>query len=297
MILIAGATGYIGRLLAERLLDDGERVRCLARTPAKASALARRGAEVVEADVLEPSTLGPALEGAGIAYYLIHSMGRGGDGDFVERDLRGARNFATAAREAGIERIVYLGGLGDGEASKHLRSRHQTALALRESGVPLTYFRAAAVIGSGSESFRTVYYLVKRLPFMLAPRWTANETQPVSIGDVLSYLEEARKVEASAGKTVQVGGPEVTTYAGMMDSVAGAIGIRPRRRIKVPVLSPSLSSHWIGLVTPVDAGVARPLVEGLATDTVVTDSAGMKMFEIEPAPIDEAMREAVSGAE
>ena len=297
MIVVSGATGYIGGLLADSLLDEGEDVRVLARTPSKASALERKGADIVKADMLEPETLKPALEGASIAYYLVHSMGRGGDADFEQRDHDAAENFATAAAEAGVERLVYLGGLGDESTSKHLRSRHNTAEALQGSGLPVTYFRAAAVLGAGSESFRTVYYLVKRLPFMLTPSWTENRTQPIAIADVLAYLRAAATVEASAGRTIEIGGPEVTTYAGMMDSMADAIGIRHRPRISVPVLSPTLSSHWIGLVTPVDAGVAKPLVEGLATDTVVKDPAGMELFGIDRTPVKEAMRAAVAEAE
>ena len=173
MIAVSGATGYIGGLLADSLLDAGEQVRVLARTPSKAADLERKGAEVVRADMLERETLKPALEGVDIAYYLVHSMGRGGDSDFEQRDHDAAVNFATAAAEAGVKRLVYLGGLGDEATSKHLRSRHKTAEALQASGLPLTYFRAAAVLGAGSESFRTVYYLVKRLPFMLAPSTAA----------------------------------------------------------------------------------------------------------------------------
>ena len=296
MILVAGATGYIGRLLALELLDRGREVRCLARTPAKAADLAEAGAEIVEADVLEPDTLAAAFEGVDIAYYLVHSMGRGGSGDFEELDHRAAENFGRAAAEAGVARIVYLGGLGGEEASKHLRSRHQTAVALQQTGIPVTYFRAAAVIGSGSESFRTVYYLVKRLPIMLTPSWTANRTQPIAIADVLAYLAGAPDVEASAGRTIEIGGPEVTTYAGMMDQMAEALGIRPRRRLGVPVLTPGLSSRWIGLVTPVDAGVAKPLIEGLATDTVVEDPSGMRLFDIAPTPVAEALERAVAEA-
>lgn len=296
MILVAGATGYIGRLLALELLERGREVRCLARTPAKAADLAEAGAEIVEADVLEPDTLAAAFEGVDIAYYLVHSMGRGGSGDFEELDHRAAENFAHAAAEAGVARIVYLGGLGGEDASKHLRSRHQTAVALQQTGIPVTYFRAAAVIGSGSESFRTVYYLVKRLPIMLTPSWTANRTQPIAIADVLAYLADAPDVEASAGRTIEIGGPEVTTYAGMMDQMAEALGIRPRRRLSVPVLTPGLSSRWIGLVTPVDAGVAKPLIEGLATDTVVEDPSGMQLFDVTPTPVAEALERAVAEA-
>jgi uncharacterized protein YbjT (DUF2867 family) len=292
-ILVSGATGYIGGLLARRLLEAGEDVRCMARDAAKARDLIEAGAEVVEADVLEPESLPAAMEGVDVAYYLVHSMGRGGDSDFAARDRRAAANFGAAAKDAGVDRIVYLGGLGEG-ASEHLRSRHESAQSLERSGVPLTYFRAAAVLGAGSESFRTVYYLVKRLPVMITPSWTENRTQPIAIADVLDYLQAAPRVEASRGRTIEIGGPEVTTYAGMMDAMADAIGVRRRRRISVPVLSPGLSSHWIGLVTPVDAGVARPLIEGLATDTVVEDPSGMALFEIDPTPVAEAMRAAVA---
>lgn len=296
MILVTGVSGYIGGLLAGRMLRDGtEPVRCMARDTSRISEFRGAGAELAEADVLEPGTLGQALDGVRVAYYLIHSMGRGGDGDFSARDRQGAENFAKAASEAGVERIVYLGGLGDPEASKHLKSRHETAEVLGGSGVPLTYFRAAAVLGAGSESFRTVYYLVKRLPVMVTPSWTQNRTQPIAIADVLAYLEAAAAEESPSG-TVEIGGPEVTTYAGMMDSMAEAIGVRPRRRLNVPVLSPGLSSRWIGLVTPVDAGVARPLVEGLTTDTVVEDPSGMRRFDLTPTPLPDAMRAAVEEA-
>ncbi len=292
MILIAGATGYIGNKLAHSMLEEGDAVRCIARDPSRATDLERAGAEIVKADVLEPATLPPALAGVDTAYYLVHSMGRGGDGDFEQRDHDAATNFADAAKQAGVQRIVYLGGLGN-ESSKHLRSRHNTAIALQESGIPVTYFRAAAVLGAGSESFRTVYYLVKRLPFMLTPSWTENRTQPIAIADVLAYLRAAPRTEGAEGRTIEIGGPEITTYAGMMDAMAKALGVRKRYRISVPVLTPTLSSHWIGLVTPVDAGVAKPLVEGLATDTVVEDDSGMKLFEIERTPVETAMQAAI----
>lgn len=293
MILVAGATGYVGELLSRSLLADGG---SMARRRERASDLAAAGAEVVEADVLEPETLAPALAGVDVAYYLVHSMGRGGSGDFAELDRRAAGNFGRAAREAGMQRIVYVGGLGS-SSSKHLRSRHETAEVLASAGVPLTYFRAAAVLGAGSESFRTIYYLVKRLPFMLAPSWTENRTQPIAIDDVLAYLGAAATLEAASGRTIEIGGPEVTTYAGMMDDMAVALGIRPRPRLSVPVLSPGLSSRRLGLVTPVDTGVARPLVEGLATDTVVEDPSGMELFEVEPTPVATAMRAAVEEIE
>ena len=296
MILVAGATGYIGRLLTLELLERGREVRCLARTPSKAEDLTRAGAEVVEGDVLEPATLRGAFDGVDVAYYLVHSMGRGGSGDFAELDHEAAANFGEAAKAAGVSRIVYLGGLGDPDVSKHLRSRHETAETLQRSGIPVTYFRAAAVIGSGSESFRTVYYLVKRLPVMIAPSWTKNRTQPIAIADVVAYLAAAPEVEASAGRTVEIGGTEVTTYAGLMDGMAEALGLRPRPRLGVPVLTPRLSSLWIGLVTPVDSGVAKPLIEGLSADTVVEDPSGMRLFDVEPTPVAEALERAVADA-
>jgi uncharacterized protein YbjT (DUF2867 family) len=295
VLLIAGSTGYVGSLLADELARRGEDVRCMARSPERAEGKFDPRCEIVRGDVLEPETLGPALEGVDLAYYLVHSMGRGADDDFAERDRRGARNFAEAAKAAGVERIVYLGGLGEGK-SKHLRSRQETAEGLASTGIPLTYFRAAIVIGSGSESLRTIAYLVRRLPAMITPSWTTNRTQPIAAADVVAYLADAPRVPGSTGREIEVGGAEVTTYGELLDLAAEVRGHRKRPRVRVPVLSPELSSRWIGLITPVDTGVARPLVEGLATETVVEDPSGMALFDIEPTPLADAMREAVAGA-
>lgn len=295
MIAVAGSTGYIGNLLCLRLREEGREVRALARNPDRAADLKAAGCEVRKADVLEPQTLAAALGGVEVAYYLVHSMGRGADGDFAERDLDGARNFAAAAAAAGVRRIVYLGGLGEG--SKHLDSRHATAQVLQEGGVPVTYFRAAAVIGSGSESFRTVFYLVKRLPVMVTPRWVTTRTQPIAIGDAVAYLAAAADLGLEVDREIQIGGPDVTTYGGMIDQLAQALGRRRPLRLTVPVLTPSLSSLWIGLVTPVDVGVARPLVEGLATETVVTDPSGMDLFgEMPRTPLSEALKTAAESS-
>ena len=223
-------------------------------------------------------------------------MGRGSDGDFAERDHEAAENFAAAAAAAGVKRIVYLGGLGEG--SKHLDSRHATAETLREGEVPVTYFRAAAVIGAGSESFRTVFYLVRRLPVMVTPRWVATRTQPIAIDDVVACLAAASDLDLPIDREIQIGGPEVTTYGGMIDELARALGRRPPLRIVVPVLTPRLSSLWIGLVTPVDAGVAKPLIEGLSTETVVGDPSGMELLGTRAGtPLLEALRQAASGLE
>ena len=269
-------------------------MRALARDPEGAAGLKEIGCEVYRADVLEQETLAPALDGVDVAYYLVHSMGRGGDGDFAQRDQEGAANFAAAAAAAGVRRIVYLGGLGEG--STHLSSRHATAGTLRAGEVPVTYFRAAAVIGAGSESFLTVFYLVRRLPLMVTPRWVTTRTQPIAIADAVAFLAAASDLERPLDREIQIGGPEVTTYGGMIDELARALGRRPPLRLTVPVLTPGLSSLWIGLVTPVDAGVARPLIEGLEVETVVGDRSGMGLFpEIVRTPLAEALGDAVEG--
>ncbi len=293
MIAVVGATGYIGNLLARHLAEGGEGVAALARHPERADELAAAGCAVRRADVLEPDTLGPALEGVEVAYYLVHSMGRGSDGDFAERDEEGARNFAAAAAKAGVRRIVYLGGLGEG--SEHLDSRQHTAQTLIDGEVPVAYFRAAAVIGAGSESFLTVYYLVRRLPAMVTPKWTTVRTQPIAVKDIVADLAAAADLKLPLDRELQVGGPDVTTYGGMIDELAAALGHRAPLRITVPILTPRLSSLWVGLVTPVDTGVARPLIEGLSHETVVTDTSGMEALPArERTPLDQALREAVA---
>jgi uncharacterized protein YbjT (DUF2867 family) len=292
MIAVIGATGYVGGLLSRHLAEEGEEVVALARHPDGAADMAAAGCGVREADVLKPESLGPALEGVDVAYYLVHSMGRGGDDDFAKRDEDGARNFATAAADAGVRRIVYLGGLGEG--SEHLDSRAATAEILMEGAVPVSYFRASAVIGAGSESFRLVYYLVRRLPAMITPKWTTVKTQPIAAEDIVTDLAAAADLSLPLDRELQVGGPDVTTYGGMIDEVAKALGHRKPIRITVPVLTPHLSSLWVGLVTPVDTGVARPLIEGLSHETVVTDPSGMEALPArERIPLDQALRDAV----
>ena len=261
----------------------------------RAQDLAELGAELHEGDVLDPPSLAGAGGGVDVAYYLIHSMGRGGDGDFQQRERLAAQAFAEMAAREGVGRVVYLGGLGgQGVDSKHLRARQETATILAEHGPPLTYFRAAMVVGSGSESYRTLRYLVERLPVMIAPAWLSTETQPIGLEDVLTYLALAPEVEESQGREVEIGGPDILAYADMLDAMAGALGVRRRPRLKVPFLTPRLSSLWIGLVTPVDAGVARPLIEGLRTRTVVEDPSGASLFPVTPQPFDAALRAALA---
>jgi uncharacterized protein YbjT (DUF2867 family) len=291
--LLTGATGFVGGRLMDALLARGFEVRALVRDRSRARHLERGGVELFEADVLDADSLRGAGDGVDTAYYLVHSMGRGGDGDFAARDRSAARNFARMAQEAEVERVVYLGGLGDTQASRHLESRHETAQVLAEEGPPLTYFRAAMVVGAGSESYRVLRYLVERLPLMITPAWLKTPTQPIGIDDVVAYLAEAPNVDGARGREIQIGGPDVLAYEDMLDEMAATLGVRRRPKVPVPVLTPWLSSLWIGLVTPVDAGVARPLIEGLSTPTVVTDDWGGRLFEVDPAPFRQTLRQAL----
>jgi uncharacterized protein YbjT (DUF2867 family) len=294
--LVTGATGFVGGRLVEALSANGASVRALVRDRGRAGHLADAGHELHEGDVLRADSLSGAGRDVDVAYYLVHSMGRGGDDDFTERERAAARAFAEMARDEGVGRVVYLGGLGDDPQSEHLRSRRMTAEILGELGPPLTYFRAAMVVGSGSESFRTLRYLVKRLPAMIAPAWLKTPTQPIGIDDVVAYLAAAPHVAASEGREVQIGGPDVLSYGDMLDLMAYALGVKPRPKIPVPFVTPKLSSMWIGLVTPVDAGVARPLVEGLSTPTTVTDHSGMDLFDVEPQPLAATLASALAEA-
>lgn len=289
-ILIAGATGFVGARLAASLAASGESARCLVRDRSKGLALEQAGHQLHVGDVTDEHSLEGAAEGVEVAYFLVHAMA-GGAG-FAEREQIGARNFARMAAREGVKRVIYLGGLGDESRSEHLRSRHRTAQVLEAEGPPLTYFRAAMVVGAGSESYRTLRYLVGRLPVMIAPRWLRTDTQPIGIEDVVEYLRRAPQVPESAGREVQIGGPDVLSYSEMLDRMAVVMGRTPRRKIPFPLITPRLSSLWLGLITPVDTKVARPLVEGLSTRTVVTDPSGAEPFGISPESFDQALRKA-----
>lgn len=278
--------------MAESLAGTGSSVRCLVRDRSKAHSLEAAGLDLHVGDITDAGSLVGAGRDIEVAYYLIHAMA--GGGGFVERERTGALNFARMARREGVKRVIYLGGLGDKSESQHLRSRHETARVLAAEGPPLTYFRAAMVVGTGSESFRTLRYLVRRLPVMIGPSWLRTATQPIGIDAAIEYLLRAPEVSESEGREVQIGGPDVLSYSEMLDRMALAMGMRPRRKVPVPFITPWLSALWLGLVTPVDVKVARPLVEGLTTATVVTDPSGAEPFDILPASFDEALRRALA---
>jgi len=298
VVLVTGATGYVGGRLVPRLLDAGYGVRCLVRD---ASRLQGRSwlpqVEVATGDVLRPESLAATMAGVDTAYYLVHSMA-GGEG-FHERDVAAARGFAQAAAQAGVGRIVYLGGLGDPstDLSDHLRSRQATGDALREGPVPVTEFRAAVVVGSGSISFEMIRYLTERLPVMICPQWVYTRVQPIGVDDLLSYLVEALLVRESAGQIVEVGGADVRTYGDMMLGYAQVRGLH-RRLQPVPVLTPVLSSYWVHLVTPIPSTIARPLIEGLRSEVVVRDDSAERLFpHIHPVDYLTAVRAAVATLE
>lgn len=298
-ILVTGATGYIGGRLVPRLIEEGWRVRVLVRNGARARSHPwSEQVEVAVGDVLDPATLSEALEGVDTAYYLVHSMCSGSG--FHELDVEAARTFGEAAAEAGVGHIVYLGGLGSGaNLSPHLRSRQECGRALRAGGVAVTEFRAAVVVGVGSISFEMVRYLVERLPVMVCPRWLYSHVQPIAIDDLLDYLVAALDTPACRGRTIEVGGKDVTTYGGLMLGYARARRLH-RLLLPVPVLTPRLSSYWVHLFTPIPTGITKALVEGLRNDVVVTDDLARTLFpDIEPrdyaSAISSVMRELDEG--
>jgi len=295
-VFVTGATGYVGGRLVPALVEAGYRVRCLVREPRKLDARPWRHdprVEVVAGELDDLAGLTAALRGCRVAYYLVHSMMATG-GAYADRDRELAAAFARAARAAGLERIVYLGGLGEmgADLSEHLRSRRQVEHELAATGVPVTTFRAAMIIGSGSASFEILRYLVERLPIMVTPRWVTTECQPVAISDVLHWLVRCLAVPATAGRTLEIGGADVMRYQELMQVMAEELGLPRRIVIPVPVLTPRLSSLWINLVTPVSYRIARPLAEGLRNRVVVTDDTTQRLMPHEPLSIREAIRRA-----
>ena len=297
LVLVTGATGYIGGRLVPRLLEAGHRVRCLAREPRKLDG--RPWAhdprvEILAGDAADAPSLRRAMEGCGPAFYLVHSMIAAG-GAYAERDRAMARTFAAAAREAGLERIVYLGGLGElGEGlSEHLASRREVEEVLASGRTPVTVLRAAMIIGSGSASFEILRYLVERLPVMVTPRWVSTESQPIAVRNVVQYLVDCLAVNETAGRTLDIGGPDVLSYRELMRIMAEERGLHRRLVLPVPVLTPRLSSLWIHLVTPISARIARPLAEGLRNRVVCRSDEAQRLMPQKLLTVREAIRAAL----
>lgn len=292
LILLTGATGYVGGRLLHALEAAGYRVRCLSRHPEALSQRVAQTTEVVKGDVLDPESLARAMVGVHTAYYLVHSMAS--ENSFEAEDRLAANAFAVAARDAGVNRIIYLGGLGSGgNLSAHLRSRQEVGRILRESGVPTIEFRAAIVIGSGSASFEMIRALVEKLPVMITPRWVTTGTQPIAIEDVIAYLKKAVDLLIHASRIVEIGGADQVAYLDLMKEYAHQRGLK-RWMIPVPVLSPRLSSLWLGLVTPVYARVGRELVDSLRNETIVRDRSADALFPIRPLGYREALKRALA---
>lgn len=296
--LVTGASGYVGGELVPRLLDDGWRVKVLTRRAGSVATAPWAGdVEVVEGDADDPDTLQRALAGVEVAYYLIHSMA--GGSDFAARDRELAHSFAAVADAEGVQRIVYLGGLhpDDEELSPHLASRVEVGEIFLAAPVPTAVLQAAVVLGGGSISFQMLRYLSDRLPVMLAPRWLRNRIQPIAIADLLHYLLRAAELPPQSNRSFDVGGPEVLTYADMIRRFAAVTGLRSRWVVTVPVLTPGLASHWIGLVTPLNTKVARPLVDSLVHEVVCRDDADRLLgAPPEPTGYDDAVRAAMAEA-
>lgn len=293
-VLVTGATGFIGGLLVHRLLTDGYQVRCLVRSRGPASAtLEQAGCEVAYADLNRPQGLEDALAGVEVAYFLVHMIGSAEDYPEIERVAAG--RFARAAKAAGVRRMIYLGGLGDTSVSRHLDARHQVADTLAAEGPPLTYFRAAMVIGPGSESYELLRGIVTRLRAMPAPPWLGTQTQPIGARDVVSYLREALDVAESAGREVQIGGPEVVTHLELVREMARAMGRRAPRLIPMSaeIARPATIAAAAAAVTPGKPRVAAEISRGLNTPTVVTDPSGAAAFRTRPRHLDSVLGEAV----
>ncbi len=294
VVLLTGASGYVGGRLIPLLEQQPLVLRCLVRNPEKLRPHVGESTQIVWGDVLDTASLDATLQGVHTAYYLVHLMSA--SKDFEKEDRQAAKNFAQAAKKAEVRRIIYLGGLGDDadpKLSPHLRSRHEVGQIFRDSGVETIEFRASLVIETGSLSFDLVRSLTDRLPVMLCPRWLTTPTQPIAVDDVLAYLLAAKDLPPGESCIFEIGSPDVTTYGGMIREYAKQKGLR-RSLISVPVLTPYLSSLWLALVTPTAFEVGRHLIEGLKNPTVVRDSNALEVFQIRPMGIREAIQKAVA---
>ncbi|MBD3265565.1 DUF2867 domain-containing protein [bacterium] len=291
-ILLTGATGYIGGRLLTLLEQKGYSIRCLARTPGNLFHRQNTNVHIAKGDVFDRDSLIEAMQGIDTAFYLVHSLSA--SGDFESKDRSAAQNFGEAAHLSGVKRIVYLGGLGESsiELSPHLKSRQEVGKVLRESGIEVIEFRAAIVIGSGSLSFEMIRTLVERLPIMITPRWVSIPTQPISITDILHYLEQSLHLPCNGHRIYEIGGTDVVSYGEIMREYARQRGLR-RWMIPVPVLTPYLSSLWLGLVTPVYARIGRNLIDSLRNPTVVQDDQARKDFAIQPQGLKDAVAAAL----
>ncbi len=287
-ILVTGATGFIGRRLVPALVDAGHDVRAMTRRPESYDGLG----EAVAGDVSDPASLTGPLDGVEVAYYLVHSLD---DADFERKDAEAARAFASAAQAQGVQQIVYLGGLGgDGELSAHLRSRREVESLLVESGVPVTVLRAAIVVGAGGISWEITRQLARNLPAMVVPRWAATKTQPIALDDVIRYLVAVCGNEAALGQVFEIGGPDRLTYIEMLRVAADQISGRGVPILKVPVLTPGLSSRWLALVTNVDVTTGRNLIDSMGIEVVVTEQRIREIAPGEPVTYAEAVRRALA---
>lgn len=296
-IAVTGPTGYVGGRLVPMLLDQGYQVRCIAREPRKLNDRQWRSHEQVvveQSDLSDIDTLTEILQGCDAAYYLVHSMEASGS-DYADRDRKLASNFATAAKNAGVKRIIYLGGLGEGDSllSEHLQSRREVEEILGSTGIPVTVFRAAMIIGSGSVSFEILRYLVERLPIMITPSWVKTESQPIAIADVLHYLIRCLQVPETTGQILEIGGADVEPYHDLMRTMAQELKLPKRIIMPVPILTPRLSSGWISLVTPVSYRIARPLADGLRNRVVVTNNLTNELMPHQPMGVREAIHKAL----
>lgn len=295
-VLVAGASGYVGGRLVEKLVQNGLTVRGMARNGEGLRAKWGDRIEVVEADVLDPETLEKALEGVEVAYYLIHSMESGKN--FQELERQSAWNFARAAEQAGVRRMIYLGGLADesSDLSPHMRSRIETGRILRESTVPTLEFRASIVLGAGSLSFEMIRALEQRLPIMITPKWVRVEAQPIAVEDLLAYLVHALELNDDQLRIYEIGGAEVVSYKRIMQTYAEKRGLK-RIYLPVPILSPRISSLWLGLVTPLLARVGRKLIESVTHPSVVQDASALEVFPVKPKGVEAAIAEALAEEE